>query len=66
MTIERERVWLRKISCKEDDWFVDGEIVSGFILHDQRGYSKEEQHLNGSYWSRPVDGYSENSLQGDW
>ena len=55
----RERVRTNPIKVKGDDrWFVDGGLITGFTLREQRGY---HQHSCGG-WSRPKDHESTNSL----
>ena len=48
----------RRLSCEEDRWVVDGEVLTGTSLRQQRGYSEHEVGI----WSRPKEGYSNNSL----
>lgn len=47
-----------KIKVFEDMWFVEGNVITGFTLREQRGY---HQHSCGG-WSRPKDHESTNSL----
>ena len=48
----------RKISCEKDRWLVQGDVITGTTLREQRLY---HQHTCGK-WSRPVGGISENSI----
>lgn len=52
----------RKLSCEEDRWIVDGEVLMGTSLRQQREYSD----FMFGIWSRPKERYSNNSLDTCW
>ena len=43
-------------------WLLEGKEITDFTLRHQRMYAKEPDGT----WTRPKDGGSWNSLEGDW